>query len=96
MPKLILLAACLACLLLVPLGLPGLWVMVGVGLLYDLVTGTEAIGWIALAGELTLGRSTGHATRVATGALIGRTVAVAVKIAIGFAMAAWLVIAAWR
>ena len=50
----------------------------------------------ALAAELTLGRSTGHATRVATGALIGRTGAVAVKIAIGFAMAAWLVIAAWR
>jgi uncharacterized protein YqgC (DUF456 family) len=163
MPLLLLLAACLACLLLVPLGLPGLWVMVGVGLLYDLVTGTESVGWLALAGtallalvaevfetvlgaryarryggsrrsawgailgglagaiigvpvpvvgsvvgafagsfagalaaELTLGRSTGHATRVATGALIGRAAAVALKIAIGFAMAAWLLIAAWR
>lgn len=49
----------------------------------------------ALLAEFTLGRKSGEATRAATGALIGRAAAVAVKIGIGCAIAAWLVIAAY-
>lgn len=41
-------------LLLVPLGLPGLWVMVGLGLLYDLMVGGDPIGMGVLAGALAL------------------------------------------
>jgi hypothetical protein len=162
MPQILLLLACLAALLLVPLGLPGLWVMVGIGFVYNWLVGTEAIGWLTLAGaatlallgevietllgarftrryggsrraawgaviggivgaivgvpvpvvgsmvgafagafvgalvaEYTVGRAAGAATRVATGALLGRAAAVAVKVGIGCAIAAWLVLAAW-
>ena len=156
-------AALLLSLFLVPLGLPGLWVMIGAGLLYDVVVGGGAIGWVTLAGvtvlaavaegiefvlggrfaqryggsrrsawgailgglvgavvgvpvpivgpmigafvgafagamaaELSLGRSAGASTRVATGALLGRAAAVAVKIGIGMVMGVWLLLAAWR
>lgn len=47
----------------------------------------------AFLAELTRGNA-GSATRVATGALIGRALAAAMKVGIGVAMAAWLLIAA--
>ena len=149
--------ALFAALLLVPLGLPGLWVMLGVGLLYDLIGVGNPIGtWVlvgatalaavaellefllggrmtrryggsrraewgailggfagaivgvpvpvigpmigafagafagALAAELSLKRRAGDATRVATGALVGRAIAVVVKVGIGSMIAIWL------
>ena len=52
--ELLLLAVVLfACLLLVPLGLPGLWVMLGVALLHDWLVGEPRIGiWPVVAGAV--------------------------------------------
>jgi uncharacterized protein YqgC (DUF456 family) len=150
-------------LLLVPLGLPGLWVIAGAALAFNPLVGEERIGLVTIAGvfliavaaevvefvlagrfaqryggsrragwgaiiggiagaiigvpvpivgpmlgafagsfagaliaELTRGTGGGMATRVATGALLGRVAAVAAKVAAGCAMAAWLMLAAWR
>ncbi|HEU4630673.1 MAG TPA: DUF456 domain-containing protein [Gemmatimonadaceae bacterium] len=162
--RLVLLAlALLASLALVPLGLPGLWVMVGVALVHDLLVPAHAIGvpsllgavavaavaevlefllggrfarryggsrraeWGAilggfvgafvgvpapivgpmigafagafvgaLAAEYTVARDARGASRVALGALLGRAAAVAMKTALGFVLAIWLVIAAWQ
>ena len=47
----------------------------------------------AFVAELTRGNA-GTATRVATGAVIGRALAAAMKVGIGMAMAAWLLFAA--
>jgi hypothetical protein len=44
--------------------------------------------WLA---ELSLGRAVGEATRAAKGAVIGRVTAVALKIAAGVAIAAWVI-----
>lgn len=44
--------------------------------------------------ELSGGTDAGGSTRVATGALIGRALAAAVKVGIGVAMAAWILFAA--
>jgi uncharacterized protein YqgC (DUF456 family) len=155
--------ALVAALLLVPLGLPGLWVMIGVALLYDLAVAGAPIGWWvlsgalllatiaevvefvlggrvarrfggsrraewgaiiggiagaiigvpvpivgpmigafagafagALAGELSVRRELGGSTRVAMGALVGRAMAVAVKVAIGCVIATMLLWAAWQ
>lgn len=149
-------------LLLVPLGLPGLWVMVGIALLADVLGVGISIGWVVLAGvtllalvaeliefalggrmarryggskraewgailgglvgvvmgfpvpiigsmigafigafvgalvaELSLRRGTMAAARVATGALVGRALAVVVKTGIGATMAVWLLWIAW-
>src|SRR5438477_10277564 len=49
----------------------------------------------ALVFEYSRGTGHGTATRVAWGALIGRVTAAALKTAIGFVMAIWLVIAAF-
>lgn len=163
MGAMILLALALfASLLLVPLGLPGLWLMVGVALLFDALAagvdfglvvlvgvtvlalvaelvefglggriarrygGSRRAEWGAIGGglmgaiigfpvpvigpmigafvgafvgalvaELSLRRGAAAATRVATGALVGRALAVVVKMGIGAVMAAWLVWAAW-
>jgi uncharacterized protein YqgC (DUF456 family) len=48
----------------------------------------------AFIGEFSRAGEGGTATRVATGALIGRAVAAAMKIGIGVAMAAWVLFAA--
>ena len=48
----------------------------------------------AFVAELSRGSEGGNATRVATGALIGRAVAAAMKVGIGLAMAAWILFAA--
>ena len=48
----------------------------------------------ALIGELTKGTSKTDSARVATGALIGRVVAMAMKMGIGCAIAGWLFFAA--
>jgi uncharacterized protein YqgC (DUF456 family) len=46
--------------------------------------------------EWSRGSGGGTATRVAWGAFLGRVIAAAIKIAIGFVMAAWLLVAALR
>ncbi|HZK78958.1 MAG TPA: DUF456 domain-containing protein [Gemmatimonadaceae bacterium] len=48
----------------------------------------------ALAGELSVGSTGTASTRVATGALLGRVVATAVKMAIGCTIASWIFLAA--
>ena len=149
--------------LLIPLGLPGIWQIVGAVALYNPLTGTEAVGtativaililaaiaeaieftlaarytkqyggsrragWGAILGgivgaivgvpipvigsvigafvgsfvgallaEWSRGTKTGAATRVATGALLGRVMATAAKVAIGMMMAVWTLVAAWQ
>ncbi len=150
-------------LLLVPLGLPGIWLIVGAVALYNPLTGTDAVGTVTIVGILLLatvaevieftlaarytkqyggskragwgaivggmvgaivgvpipvigsvigafvgsfagalvaewsrGTKTGPATRVATGALLGRVMATAAKVAIGMVMAVWTLAAAWQ
>ena len=155
---LLLAAALLGGLVLVPLGFPGLWIMLGAGLLYWVLLpaggiglwtlvgaalivvtaevleytiagrytrkygGSKRAGWGAIAGglvgavigvpvpvigslvgafagafvgafvaEWTVHRDLrGNPTRVATGALVGRAVAAAVKSGMGVAVAAWI------
>ena len=48
----------------------------------------------ALAGELSVGTGGGKSAKVATGALIGRVAATAVKMAIGCTIASWIFFAA--
>jgi len=148
-------------LVLIALGLPGLWVMIASAVVYNLVTGTDAISWFtlvgvgvlgliaeyieftmsakyarkyggsrragwgamiggmigafmgfpvpivgpligafvgsfigALIGEKSVGSTGAASARVATGALIGRAVATAMKMGVGCAIAAWLFFAA--
>lgn len=150
-------------LILIPLGLPGTWVIVAAAAGYNYATGTEAIGgttiiamlvlavigevieftlaarytrqyggsrragWGAILGglvgaivgvpvpvigsvigafigsfvgallaEWSRGTETRAAARVATGAFLGRVFATAAKVGIGFAMAVWILFAAWR
>ena len=54
MSVLLLAAGLVLALLLVPLGLPGLWAMLGVALLYDVVSATPAIGAWTLVGAALL------------------------------------------
>lgn len=151
----------IASLVLIALGLPGLWVMIASAVVYNITTHTEAIGWFtlvavavlaviaefieftmsakyarkyggsrragwgamiggmvgafmgvpipivgmmvgafvgsfvgALIGELTVGSSRKDSARVATGALIGRAVATAMKMGVGCTIAVWLFFAA--
>jgi uncharacterized protein len=49
----------------------------------------------ALLFELAGGGRAGAATRVAWGALVGRVVAAAMKVALGLVMAVWILTAAW-
>jgi uncharacterized protein YqgC (DUF456 family) len=153
----------IASLVLIALGLPGLWVMIASAVVYNITTQTEAIGWFtlvgvgilaliaefieftmsakyarkyggsrragwgamiggmvgafmgvpipivgmmvgafigsfvgALIGELTVGSSRKDSARVATGALIGRVVATAMKMGVGCTIAVWLFFAAMR
>jgi uncharacterized protein YqgC (DUF456 family) len=148
-------------LVMIALGLPGLWVMLASAVVYNITTHTEAISWVtlvgitvlaliaeyieftmsakyarkyggsrragwgamiggiagtiigvpvpivgpligafagsfvgALIGELTVGSSKSDSARVATGALIGRAVATAMKMAVGCTIAVWLFFAA--
>ena len=48
----------------------------------------------AFAAEMSRGTEVSGSTRVATGALVGRAVAAAMKVGIGLAMAAWILFAA--
>ena len=50
----------------------------------------------ALVGEYTLERDHGKATRAATGALVGRAMATALKSLAGCLVGVWLLAAAWR
>ena len=148
------------CILLIPLGLPGTWVMLGVAVAYGAMT-HESIGWVtllvvgvlaiigevlefmlagryarkyggsrragwgamvggvvgafagipvpvvgsmigsflgafggALLFEIAGGVRAGPAAKVATGALLGRVTAAALKVGIGFMMAVWILGAA--
>ena len=148
-------------LVMIALGLPGLWVMIASAVIYNITTHSDAIGWFtligvgvlaliaeyfeftmsakyarkyggsrragwgamiggtigvfmgfpvpiigpligafvgsfigALIGELTVGSSKSDSARVATGALIGRVVATAMKMGVGCAIAGWLFFAA--
>ncbi|HEX8726593.1 MAG TPA: DUF456 domain-containing protein [Gemmatimonadaceae bacterium] len=160
MSVVILIVVLVGAMLLIPLGLPGTWVMVGAALVYDIavqggigtvtVAGTAVLaligellefslaarytrryggsrraGWGAIVGGLVgafvgvpvpvigpvigafLGAFLGAlaaewtvrgdhraATRVATGALLGRVAAAAMKVALGMVMAVWIVLAA--
>jgi uncharacterized protein len=156
-------AVLLLSLFLIPLGLPGTWIMIGAAIGYDaLVRGPDPIGWFTIGATLVLAviaeifeftlstkytrkyggsrragwgaiiggivgaivgvpvpiigsvigafvgsfagalvaeytrkeATAGTATRVATGALVGRVVAAAMKTGIGVVIAAWLVAAA--
>lgn len=160
--ELLLLAAVLfLSFLMIPFGLPGLWVMVGSALGYQLLVpgtvgtmtvvgtaglalvaeileftlagryarkygGSRRAGWGAIIGsiigaivgvpvpivgsiiggfvgafvgafiaERSRGTTAGGSTRVATGALIGRVVAAALKTGIGVVIALWVLVAAW-
>jgi len=162
MGVLLLAAVLVGCLLLVPLGLPGTWLMLGAAVGYNALTGTEAVGWVSLLGigvlvtlaevaefmlggrfarryggsrragwgailggivgalvgvpvpivgpvigalagsfagalalEYTVERNHRTATRAATGALIGRVAAIALKVAIGCMIIAWVLLAVW-
>ena len=161
MEELLLAIALVAGLLLIPLGLPGLWLMVGATLLYSYAKpgisvgtigaltvlaliaegiefalsgryarkygGSRRAGWGAIIGgvvgafvwtplpvigpmigafagafigawlaEMTKqGAAISGATRVATGALLGRIVAVAMKVGIGMVLAVWVLLALW-
>jgi uncharacterized protein YqgC (DUF456 family) len=148
-------------LVLIALGLPGLWVMIASAVVYNITTHTYAIGWFtlisvgvlaviaevieftlagkyarkyggsrragwgamlggiagafmgvpvpivgpligafigsfvgALVGELSTGSTKTGAAKAATGALVGRVVATAMKMGVGCAIAAWLFLAA--
>lgn len=158
MEELLLVVVLVGGLMLIPFGLPGLWVMVGAALVYSwmvpgrigvptllVVTamavvaevleflsagryarkygGSRRAGWGAIIGgiagaiigvpipiigsvigafagsflgallaERSLGTTMNDATRVAKGALIGRAVATALKVAIGVALLAWVLL----
>jgi uncharacterized protein len=160
MEILILAAILLVSLFMIPLGLPGTWVMIAAGVGYSLLVpnsigvfalvattalavvgeifeftlagkyarkygGSRRASWGAIIGgtvgaivgvpvpivgpiigafagaflgalvfEYSRGSGAHTATKVATGALIGRVVAAALKVAIGFVIAAWLITAA--
>ncbi len=160
MSVVILILVLVGALALIPLGLPGTWLMVGAALVYHLVVrgaaigiativgtavlafvgeliefglaarytkkygGSRRAGWAAilgglvgafvgvpvpvvgpvigafvgaflgaLVGELSTGAGHRAAGRVATGALLGRVAAAALKVALGMVMAVWIVIA---
>jgi uncharacterized protein YqgC (DUF456 family) len=160
MELLLLAAVLLLSFIMIPFGLPGLWIMVGAGLAYQLllpgtigtmtIVGTAALalvaevleftlagsyarkyggsrraGWGAIIGsiigaivgvpipiigsiiggfagafvgafiaERSRGAELGGASRVATGALIGRVVAAALKTGVGIVIAVWILFAA--
>jgi len=155
--------AILACLLLVPLGLPGTWLMIAAAFVFNYLAPAKQIGWVAISVALCLAflgeafewtlasryarkyggskragwgafiggligafvgvpvpvigsvigafggafggalvaeftrreSSAGAATRVATGALLGRVVATALKMATAFVMGVLLIASAW-
>lgn len=160
---LILLAAVLGGLVMIPLGLPGIWLMLLAGVGHHLLVSPPTVGWLtlgllaviaagaewvefsvagrytrqyggsrraawgailgglvgafvgipvpvigsvigafvgafagALIGEYSVERDHGKATRAATGALIGRAVATALKSLAGCVIGVWLLAAAWR
>jgi uncharacterized protein YqgC (DUF456 family) len=159
----LLVAAILISLFLVPIGLPGTWLMIGAAIAFDYLSPSARVGWIAIGVALVLAfmaevfewtlsaryakkyggskragwgaflggligafvgvpvpiigsmigafvgafagaliaeythrdATAGTATRVATGALVGRAAATALKMAIAFVIAVILVGAAW-
>jgi uncharacterized protein YqgC (DUF456 family) len=161
MELLALAAVLLLSFVMIPFGLPGLWIMVGSALAYQLLVpgtvgattvvgtallalvaevleftlagryarkygGSRRAGWGAIIGsivgaivgvpipilgsiiggflgafvgafvaERSVGTTAGGSTRVATGALLGRAVAAAMKTAVGVVIAIWVLFAAW-
>ena len=160
---LLLLVAVLVGLVMIPLGLPGIWVMLLAGVLHQSFVTPPTIGWLtlgiiaviglvaewlefsisgrytkkyggsrraawgavaggmvgafvglpipvigsvigafagafvgALLGEYSVERDHGKATRAATGALIGRAVATALKSVAGCVIGGWMLVSAWH
>src|SRR5881275_1142474 len=62
---------CVAGLALVPLGLPGLWLMLAAVVGYGWLTGFHAIGLVTIAVVLGLARRYGGSPRAGWGALLG-------------------------
>ena len=88
MALVLLVGALLLSLILIALGLPGLWVMIASAVIYNILVGTAPIGWFTLVGvgvlaliaeiiEWTLSgkfaRKYGGSRRAAWGAIIGGT-----------------------
>ena len=88
MALVLLVGALLLSLVLIALGLPGLWVMIASAVIYNILVGTAPIGWFTLVGvgilaaiaeiiEWTLSgkfaRKYGGSRRAAWGAVIGGT-----------------------
>jgi Uncharacterized protein conserved in bacteria len=97
MALLILAAVIILSLILIVLGLPGLWIMVGTAVTYNIVVGGDPIGWFSLVAvcilalvaemlELTLtgryARKYGGSRRAGWGAIIGGIVGAMVGIPI--------------
>ncbi len=55
MAILVLAVICVASLLMVPLGLPGIWVMIAAAIGHDMLVPTTPIGWWAIGGAIGLG-----------------------------------------
>jgi len=64
-----------------------------IGSVIGAFVGAFAGAWLA---ERSRGDAGGNATRVATGALIGRAAASALKVAIGMVMIVWIMFSAWK
>ena len=151
----------IASLIIIPLGLPGIWLMVIAAAAYDFLVPGDPVGWVTIVGvaviatiaeilefmlagrytrkfggsrragwwaifggiigamvgipipligsmigafagafagawlaEITAGKTASDSTRVATGALLGRVTASALKVAIGGVMIVWILVAA--
>jgi uncharacterized protein len=97
MPLLILAAVIILSLILIVLGLPGLWIMVATAVVYDLIVPNDPIGWftliavgvLALAAELLefsltgrYARKYGGSRRAGWGAIIGGIVGAIVGVPI--------------
>ena len=75
-------------------GLVGAFVGVPVLIVGPIIGGFMGAFAGALAAEFSRGSSIGASATVATGAIIGRGVAAAMKVAVGLVIAAWVVVAA--
>lgn len=76
-------------------GIVGAFVGVPIPLVGSLIGAFAGAFAGAFVAEMTHGTEVGSATRVATGALIGRVVATAMKVGIGLVLMVWILFAVW-
>jgi uncharacterized protein len=76
-------------------GLVGAFVGAPIPLLGSVVGAFAGAFGGALLGEYSVAKNADQATRAATGALVGRAVATALKSVAGVAIGVWLLVAAW-